>query len=174
MTENPKMLPRPEGESDSDWLMPVLVFFGLFVVILLLLIGSGEPALSVAEKDDTATESTAATDAEISVQFVTPEDGDVVGESFTVEIDVEGATVEPSGTVNEGAGHLHILVDEPFVDAGEVIPTDDTHIHLGDGSMTHEITLAPGEYTLRLQFADGAHTALAGDEYRDEITIVVE
>ena len=81
--------------------------------------------------------------------------------------------VEPSGEINGGAGHFHILVDTDFIAAGEVILTDEQHLHYGKGQTTVSIELAPGEHTLRLQFADGAHIALEGDAYRDEIVIVV-
>jgi len=35
------------------------------------------------------------------------------------------------------------------------------------------LTLKPGVHVLRLQFANGAHIALDGDQYRDEITVTV-
>ena len=44
-----------------------------------------------------------------------------------------GLVVEPSGEINEGAGHFHILVDTDFVPAGQVIPTDEQHLHYGKG-----------------------------------------
>jgi hypothetical protein len=34
--------------------------------------------------------------------------------------------------------------------------------------------LEPGEHVLRLQFANGAHIALDGPAYRDEITVTVK
>ena len=67
-----------------------------------------------------------------------------------------GLVVEPSGEINEGAGHFHILVDTDFVPAGQVIPTDEQHLHYGQGQTEISLELAPGEHTLRLQFADGA------------------
>ena len=76
--------------------------------------------------------------------------------------------------MNQGAGHFHILVDTDFIPAGLVIPTDEQHLHYGKGQTEISLELEPGEHTLRLQFADGAHTALEGDQYRDTITVVVE
>ena len=69
---------------------------------------------------------------------------------------------------------MHILVDEDFVYPGDVILTTDTMIHFGQGQLTTTLDLEPGEHTLRLQFADGAHMALDGDQYRDEITVTVK
>ena len=86
----------------------------------------------------------------------------------------EGLVVQPSGEINPGAGHMHILVDTDFVPAGEVIINDEQHLHFGDGSIEAELMLPPGDHTLRLQFADGAHIALEGEQFQDEITVIVE
>ena len=109
-----------------------------------------------------------------SVGFEQPADGASVGSPFEVVMAATGLVVEPSGEINEGAGHFHILVDTDFVPAGQVIPTDEQHLHYGKGQTEISLELEPGEHTLRLQFADGAHTALEGDQYRDTITVVVE
>ena len=109
-----------------------------------------------------------------SVGFEQPADGATVSSPFEVMMAATGLLVEPSGEINEGAGHFHILVDTDFIPAGQVIPTDDQHLHYGQGQTTISLELEPGEHTLRLQFADGAHIALEGDQYRDTITVVVE
>lgn len=109
-----------------------------------------------------------------SVGFELPADGAKVSAPFEVVMAAAGLVVEPSGEINEGAGHFHILVDTDFIPAGEIIPTDDQHLHYGQGQTTISLELEPGEHTLRLQFADGAHTALEGDQYRDTITVTVE
>jgi hypothetical protein len=83
--------------------------------------------------------------------------------------------VEPAGhVIQEGAGHFHILVNEDFLPAGEVIPNDETHLHFGKAQLETELTLEPGDYILRLQMANGAHQALESDQYQDEIEITVE
>jgi len=108
-----------------------------------------------------------------SVRFVTPTDGAVVPPTFPVIMAASGLIVEPSGPVNERAGHMHILVDEAFVEAGSAIPADETHLHYGSGVTETNVTLEPGAYTLRLQFANGAHIALEGEQFRDEINVTV-
>ena len=108
-----------------------------------------------------------------SIGFEQPADGATVSSPFEVGMAATGLVVEPSGEVNEGAGHFHILVDTDFIPAGLVIPTDEQHLHFGQGQTTASLDLAPGEHTLRLQFADGAHIALDGDQYRDQLEIVV-
>ena len=109
-----------------------------------------------------------------AVRFAQPDDGATVSSPFEVMMEATGLVVEPSGEINDGAGHFHILVDTDFVAAGEVIPTDDQHLHYGKGQTTVSLELSPGEHTLRLQFADGAHTALEGEQYRDTIIVIVE
>lgn len=111
---------------------------------------------------------------EISVHFVSPEDGAQVTSPFKVEMAAEGVDVVPAGEVEEGTGHMHILVDAPFVMPGEVIPSDEQHLHYGDGSTTATLDLEAGDHVLRLQFADGAHKALEGNEYRDVIQVDVQ
>lgn len=121
-------------------------------------------------------ETTAETTASVAphVYFISPTNGETVPATFTVKMGADGLTVEPAGTVHAGAGHFHILIDQPFIAAGQAIPKDDTHLHFGQGQTTAQLTLAPGKHTLRLQFANGDHIALDGAEYRDEITVTVK
>lgn len=137
---------------------------------------AAEPADKAAETqaDQTAAAEESAAEPNISVHFVTPEDGATVTSPFEVEMAAEGVDVVPAGTMEEGTGHMHILVDVPFVMPGNVIPSDEQHIHYGDGSTTATLDLEPGEHVLRLQLADGAHMAFEGEEYRDVIRVEVE
>lgn len=109
-----------------------------------------------------------------SVRFASPADGAIVPETFDVEMVANGLTIEPAGEIHEGAGHFHILVDTDFVAPGELVPFDDNHLHFGQGQLSTTLELTPGVHVLRLQFANGSHTALEGDQYRDEITVTVE
>lgn len=113
----------------------------------------------------------AATD--VSVRFVRPLDGDTLTSPVGVVMEVHGVHLMPAGEMMEGSGHLHVMVDTTFVEAGQVIPKNEHHLHFGDASTQAEISLAPGEHVLRLQLGDGAHIALEGAEYRDEVRIVV-
>lgn len=179
MAEDMKQLPAPEERNSEDWFVPVLVFFGIFVVLMLMVM-TGSPAaapdnLTVADKQETAAEAVPGTAPAlpVSVEFVQPEDGAEVPTTFTVSFAAINLMVEAAGEVHEGAGHFHVLIDEPFIEPGEIIPNDETHLHFGTGALSASITLEPGTHILRLQFADGAHQALEGDGYRDEITVTV-
>lgn len=107
------------------------------------------------------------------VRFISPDNGAVVSSPVQVEMEAQDFTVEQAGEIREGAGHLHIMVDTPCVPAGEIVPKDETHLHYGDGSMEAQLELTPGEHTLCLQAADGAHTALPGSGMTQTITVNV-
>lgn len=112
--------------------------------------------------------------AEEAVRIVTPTEGAIVPPTFDVVMAATGLQVEPAGVVHNNAGHFHLLIDEPYIAAGEVIPMDDTHLHFGKAQLTTTLTLEPGTYLIRLQLADGTHHALAGEQYRAETTVTVE
>lgn len=94
-----------------------------------------------------------------SVDFVFPKDGETVKSPFKVKMSVKGKTVRVAGEApdEKTTGHHHLIVDGAFTPAGQVIPTDDKHLHFGKGQTETEVKLPPGEHTLTLQFADGAH-----------------
>lgn len=108
-----------------------------------------------------------------SVRFVTPTDGATVPPQFPVVMAASGLIIEPAGEIHDNAGHFHILVDADFVPPGEVAIKDDQHLHYGKGQITTTLTLTPGLHTLRLQYANGGHIALEGEQYRDQITVTV-
>src|SRR6185369_3005785 len=66
-----------------------------------------------------------------SVRFVSPADGATVPTTFDVVMAAAGLEVEPAGAVEDNAGHFHILIDAPFIEAGQVVPKDETHLHFG-------------------------------------------
>lgn len=107
------------------------------------------------------------------VFFKYPQDGAKVGSPVFVEMGVEGMEIEPAGVVREGFGHHHILINQEFWPLGEVIPMSDTTLHYGKGQTDASLELAPGEYVLSLQFADGVHASY-GKEMAASIRIIVE
>lgn len=106
------------------------------------------------------------------VFFESPADGATVQSPVAVVMGAEGVTIAPAGTMEPDTGHFHIIVDQPFVAAGSVVPADSAHIHFGTGATTASLDLTPGEHVLRLQLADGAHIAMDG--LQSEIRITVE
>jgi hypothetical protein len=92
-----------------------------------------------------------------SVSFVEPADGATVSSPFKVKFGVTGMDIKPAGDMMANSGHHHLLINVDGVKAGEVVPTDEKHMHFGKGQTETELKLAPGSYTLTLQFANGMH-----------------
>lgn len=136
---------------------------------------TGSTATSTAASTATSATAATATDTPMSfARFVEPTDGDSVASPFAVVMAVDSMLIEPAGEIRENSGHYHILVDVPFVEEGNVIPTDDQHLHFGTGASEVEVALPPGEHTLRLQVANGAHIAYDSAEFGDAIAVVVQ
>ena len=106
------------------------------------------------------------------VYFSEPKDGAEVKSPVKVVMGVEGMEIKPAGEVVDGTGHHHLLINADDIAAGQVIPTDETHKHFGKGQTETELELAPGDYKLTLQFADGLHRSY-GKEMSATINIKV-
>lgn len=151
-----------QGSNDSSGttgLFPMVVLFAAFAGLLLVTLAA--PRATVKPR----------------VFFRQPADGAVVPTTFTVQMGEEGLMLEPAGNVHSGAGHFHILIDQDFIPAGQVIPIgvpEQGYLHFGKAQTETQLTLTPGVHILRLQFADGAHIALSGDQYRTQITVTVK
>ncbi len=105
------------------------------------------------------------------VFFLTPSDGATVSSPVQFTMGTENFTIEPSGPVNMGAGHFHLLVDTGCVTPGETIPSNPGHHHYGGGQQEAELELSAGEHTVCLQAGDGVHTAL---DLTEEIRLIVK
>ena len=106
------------------------------------------------------------------VFFSTPADGATVTSPFTVQFGVEGMAVDPAGEIKEGSGHHHLIINGTVISTGTVVPADETHIHYGQAQTEAEISLEPGEYTLTMQFANGAHESY-GEPMSAQIKVTV-
>ena len=109
-----------------------------------------------------------------SVDFDLIKENQTLKSPFKVKMKVFGLKVRPAGedTKDSTSGHHHILINSGPIAKGEVIPADDKHIHYGKGQTEAEIKLPKGEYTLTLQFANGAHQSY-GPELSKSIKIKV-
>jgi hypothetical protein len=110
---------------------------------------------------------------ERGVYFIEPADGSTVTSPVKVKFGLKGMTVRPAGELVEGTGHHHLLINTAGPKLGEVIPADDKHRHFGKGQTETEIALPPGDYVLKMQFADGNHQSY-GDAMSASIRITVK
>lgn len=108
------------------------------------------------------------------VFFTNLSDGATVSSPLKVTMSSENFAIQPAGDIIDGTGHLHILVDADCTPVGEVVIKDETHLHYGNGQLEAELTLAPGQHTLCLQAANGAHIALPGAGMTEKNTITVQ
>ncbi|SDJ61859.1 protein of unknown function [Natronorubrum texcoconense] len=114
------------------------------------------------------------------LEVVSPDDGDEVTSPVEIEMDVEDfelqAVEDDDGDDDEadapddGAGHLHVIVDEGCVDPGYLIPLEDGYHHLSEGETETELDLEPGEYDLCAQAGDDQHNAY---DMTDELSIEI-
>jgi Domain of unknown function (DUF4399) len=92
-----------------------------------------------------------------SVRILAPADGATVGTTFMVKFGATGLKVEPAGDIVANSGHHHLLINLDSIATGESIPFTEKHMHFGKAQTEGEVKLAPGNYTLTAQFANGAH-----------------
>lgn len=95
--------------------------------------------------------------AQPRVFFVAPANGAVVSNPVVVKFGVEGMAIKPAGEGVPNTGHHHLIIDGDPIPAGQVVPADDSHLHFGKGQTETTVNLTPGDHTLTMQFADGAH-----------------
>jgi hypothetical protein len=109
------------------------------------------------------------------VMFVSPKDGATVHSPVIVKMAIMGMKVRPAGEDpnDKTTGHHHIIVDGASIPAGQVIPNDAKHLHYGKGQTEAKLDLKPGDHTLTLQLADGAHRSY-GPELSQTIKIHVQ
>jgi hypothetical protein len=111
--------------------------------------------------------------AQARVYFVEPKDGATVTSPVHVKFGVDGMSVAPAGTMTEGTGHHHLLIDGKPLPKGTVIPANDTSLHFGKGQTEADVKLPPGDHTLTMQFGDGAHRSY-GPEMSQTIKVHVQ
>lgn len=148
----------------------VKIFVYTLFLALVIACTNEKKATTEESTENTAVAPEEAIDPE--VYFILPQNGDTVSSSLKVAMGVKGMEVEPAGEVKEGKGHHHIVVDGDFIEAGQIVPADSTHIHYGKGQTEVELTLTPGNHTLTMQFADGVHASY-GEKMSTSISIVV-
>jgi len=107
------------------------------------------------------------------VFFKNINDGDTLINPFIIEMGVVGMKIKPAGLLEAGTGHHHLIIDKGFVDYGEIIPMDKQNIHYGKGDTVAQVDLAPGSYSLTLQFANGMHMSY-GEQFSSTINVYVK
>jgi hypothetical protein len=109
------------------------------------------------------------------VFIISPKNGAKVTSPVTVKFGVKGMTVVPAGTKQDNSGHHHLLIDTAVpTDLSQPLPSiPDKVVHFGKGQTETTLTLAPGQHTLQLVFADANHIPHNPPVISKKITITV-
>lgn len=108
------------------------------------------------------------------VFFISPADGDTVSSPVRIEFGIEGMSVTKAGDAQPNSGHHHLVIDADLPDLALPIPADANYVHFGDGRTLTEITLEPGQHSLRMLLGDHLHIPHDPPVVSDSITITVE
>jgi hypothetical protein len=109
-----------------------------------------------------------------SVFFITPADGASVANPVSIEFGIAGMDVVKAGNNQPNSGHHHLLIDTDLPDLGLPIPADEHHVHFGDGSVSTQISLPPGEHKLQMLLGDHLHIPHNPPLTSAQITITVK
>jgi hypothetical protein len=108
------------------------------------------------------------------VFFVNLKEGQKIKSPFKVQMGVSGIALDSAGIIRPASGHHHILIDNgDSLTAGIVVPKDSAHLHFGNAQKEAELTLAPGQHKLTLQYADGIHRSYGG-KLASSVTVTVQ
>ncbi|HMM66126.1 MAG TPA: DUF4399 domain-containing protein [Dokdonella sp.] len=111
----------------------------------------------------------------VELYFITPRDGDTVGQDVVVRFGLRGMGVSPAGLMKEKTGHHHLLIDvDGLPDPSMPIPADARHVHFGGGQTETTIKLAPGKHTLQLDLGDALHMQFDPPIVSEKITVTVK
>ncbi|WP_289117458.1 DUF4399 domain-containing protein [uncultured Idiomarina sp.] len=130
----------------------------------------GTPVLATAEAAQM--ERTEAS-ANAQAYIISPQDGEVVGETFKVKFGLNGMGVAPAGVDVKHTGHHHLLIDKDELPAMDK-PMGGDVIHFGGGQTETMVTLEPGEHTLQLILGDKNHVPHDPAVVSKKITITVK
>ncbi|WP_341502173.1 DUF4399 domain-containing protein [Gallaecimonas sp. GXIMD4217] len=110
-----------------------------------------------------------------SVYFISPQDGAVVDQSFTIKFGLKGMGVAPAGIDKANTGHHHLLIDlDELPDMSMPLPASDHVKHFGGGQTETTLTLPPGKHSLQLLLGDHLHRPHHKPVLSEKITITVK
>ena len=110
-----------------------------------------------------------------ALYFISPRDGEVVPETFTVQFGLSSMGVAPAGIEFQNTGHHHLLINvDELPNLTLPIPADEQHVHFGLGQTETEVTLPPGEHRLQLLLGNHLHIPHNPPVMSQAIKVVVE
>lgn len=108
------------------------------------------------------------------VFFITPQDGEVVPQTFKVKFGLEGMRLAKAGERAPNSVHHHLLINiDSLVDFSLPLPATDNILHFGKGQTETQLTLPKGKHTLQLLLGDHLHIPHVKPVISQRITITV-
>lgn len=98
--------------------------------------------------------------ANAEAYFTNLKDGDVIDTPFVLKFGLSGGwgLAPIAKPARAKSGHHHLLINRDLpLNFKQPLPFNEQYIHFGKGQMEHVLTLAPGNYTLRMLLADQKH-----------------
>lgn len=142
---------------------------------LSIVIAASVAVPAFADEAKPATLPRTAAPADVELYFISPKDGETVGQEFVVRFGLKGMGVAPAGMVKEKTGHHHLLIDlDDLPPLDQPIPMDAKHVHFGAGQTETTLKLAPGKHTLQLDLADALHMQFDPPIVSKKITVTVK
>jgi Domain of unknown function (DUF4399) len=112
---------------------------------------------------------------EAQAYIIEPADGTTVAETFTVKFGLSGMDLAPAGTDQPSTGHHHLLIDQQELPALTAsLPATEQILHFGKAQTETELTLKPGEHTLRLVLGNYLHVPHDNPVISEPITVTVQ
>ena len=109
------------------------------------------------------------------VYIAEPTDGATVPETFMVRFGLSGMDLAPAGVDEPNTGHHHLLIDrEELPELNASLPATDQIRHFGKAQTETELTLEPGEHTLRLVLGNHLHIPHDNPVISEPIKITVQ
>lgn len=113
--------------------------------------------------------------AETKLYFISPQDGDKVGEEFNIHFGLRGMGVAPAGVDVPNTGHHHLLIDVDSLPPMDTPLPKTEHVrHFGGGQTETILNLPAGKHTLQLILGDYSHIPHDPPVLSEKITIMVE
>jgi hypothetical protein len=106
--------------------------------------------------------------------FINLKNGQHVKSPVLVQFGLSGMGVAPAGSQNPNTGHHHLIIDADTPPAGMPIPVDEKHRHFGGGQTEISVPLTPGNHTLQMVLADGAHIPHNPAVVSEKISVTVD
>ncbi len=107
--------------------------------------------------------------------IIEPSDGETVRSDFTVKFGLTGMGVAPAGVEKDNTGHHHLLIDvAELPELTEPLASTDNIKHFGGGQTETQLSLAPGEHTLRLVLGNYSHVPHDNPVVSEPVTITVK